>query len=141
MKYLITLLLGTSAFGQSLGIYCPAISPSVVVCSIASTAPGATTFQWTLSTNVANAKMNVTALAAGKSAAANGSQMLLVGMNATAIATGTVASVTINLPRGFSCSGNSPCLTLTLANVQATINNHPVNLTANPASVKVRVKK
>ncbi len=125
----------------TLGIYCPLTSSKPVVCSVNSATALATTLQWNITTNNPNIGMTAVSLDPNKSAGVNGSQMIMVGMNAARMIVGTVATVTIKFPSTFSCPGNSPCLTVTLSAAQATINNHAVNLSASPASATVRVKK
>lgn len=140
IKLLLLLSLPLAAQG-TLGIVCPSTSAKPVICSIRSTATGATTLQWSITTNVANSGMVVRSLVFNKLANANGSKMLMFGMNALAIPTGNVATVSISFPASWKCPGNSPCLTVTLSDPQASVANHAANLTASPASATVRVPK
>jgi len=135
------LLLSLPLAAQTFGIFCPSTSPKPVVCSITSSTPNASTFQWDISTNVPNSGMTVKSLVLNKSASANGGRMVMVGMNATPMPTGAVATVSIAFPAAWKCPGNSPCLTVNLSGPQATINNHAVNLIASPASATMRVPK
>jgi len=140
MKLLLALLALALPVWSQVGIVCPSTSAKPLVCSVTTATIGATTYQWTISVNTPTTGMAVRALPPDKSASAYQGKMLLLGMNASFIRPGTIATVTISLPSTFTCPGNSPCVTVTLAAPQATISNHAVNLAASPGSAKVRIR-
>ena len=136
----LLLLYSLPLAAQTYGVVCPAVSVKPVVCSITSSTPNATTFQWSLTTNVPNSGMIVKSLIPTKSAASNGTKMLMVGMNVNTIPVGPVATVAISFPLSFTCPGNSPCLTVTISDAAATVANHSKALISSPASARVRVR-
>ena len=99
MKYLIALLLGTAAFGQTLSLSCPPPTSfnQSAVCQIVVATPAATPIvgtQWTLTT-APKVTLTVTTPIASKSIGVGPAGVyVLSGVNKTAIS-GVIANVTI----------------------------------------------
>lgn len=152
MKKLLILLglFGGACFAQgavTVGTSCAASMkpPATLNCSVTLAGSATATngpvadVQWTLTTSqavgVPSATAGAVSVAAAKTASSSGNTTIISGFNATPISDGILANLSIPIPPGVTCPGNSPCFTvgLTLA-VASNGAGSAIQVTVNPPS-------
>ncbi len=125
-QILIFLALVTGiGYGQTLNLVCPStIRPgSPLTCTIAMAgAASPSAIQWTLTPSqpIGSRTTILSGSLGGFTTATGPTSITLVYDTQTIIPNGTVATVSFAVPTTLSCSGNAPCITLTLGGVFAT---------------------